>query len=216
MQQIPHTSVQTLHNSNQYTLLDTLHHNEIKDFVVQELAAHALWARIANMYQIGGLLAFMLAGFRAFMPFFVHKESTQLMYLLFAMAFSFSFLIVIHEFIHALAYKVIGAKNISFGMNLRKFVFYVQAHQQVLSYANMKVVALAPAVVVAAITVVGMLVFYNQPMFFAFAAVFGLHSLFCAGDMGMLCYFENRKEKEIVTYDDKTNNCSYFYEKKGN
>jgi hypothetical protein len=214
IQKVPNINIADLEDTEQYTLLDTLQHSDIKEFVVRELEPHALWARIANMYQIGGLLAFMLAGFRAFMPFFVQKESIFLMYFLFGTAFSFTVLIILHELIHAMAYKVIGAKNISYGIQLQKFLFYVQANKQVLNYNNMKIVALAPAVVVAVITIVGMAVFYQHPLFYSFAAVFGLHSLFCAGDMGILSYFANRNDKEIVTYDDKENDCSYFYLKK--
>lgn len=213
-QKVPNINIADLEDTEQYILLDTLQHSDIKEFVVRELEPHALWARIANMYQIGGLLAFMLAGFRAFMPFFAKNESTYLIYFLLGTAFSFTILIVLHELIHALGYKLIGASNLSYGIQLRKFLFYVQADKQVLNYNNMKIVALAPAVVVAVITILGMAIFYQHPLFYSFAAVFGLHSLFCAGDMGMLCYFENRKDKEIVTYDDKENDCSYFYFKK--
>ena len=213
IQKVPNIDIADLNDDEQYTLLDTLQHGNIKEFVVRELEPHALWARIANMYQIGGLLAFMLAGFRAFMPFFAQKESSALLYFMFGTAFSFTVLVVLHELIHALAYKAIGAHNISYGIQLRKFLFYVQANNQVLNYDNMKVVALAPAVVVAAVCVVGMIVFYQHSLFYSFAAVFGLHSLFCAGDMGMLSYFENRKDKCILTYDDKAKGCSYFFEK---
>ncbi len=214
IQKVPNIDIADLEDTEQYTLLNTLQHSDIKEFVVRELEPHALWARIANMYQIGGLLAFMLAGFRAFMPFFAQKESIFLTYFLYGTAFSFTVLIVLHELIHALAYKTIGAHNISYGVQLKKFLFHVQANQQVLNYNNMKIVALAPAVVVAVITIVGMAIFYQHPLFFSFAAVFGLHSLFCAGDMGILSYFENRKDKEILTYDDKKNDCSFFYLKK--
>jgi len=37
----------------------------------------------------------------------------------------------------------------------------------------------------------------------------------CAGDFGILSYFEFNKEKQVVTYDDVENNVSYFYGKSG-
>ena len=127
--------------------------------------------------------------------------------------FSFTVLIILHELLHAIAYLLVGAKKISFGMNLNKFMFYVQADKQVLNYKQFMFVALAPAVVVAVVSLTGAIFFYGQPLYYFFMVIFGLHGLFCGGDFGLLCFFENRKEDEIYTFDVKSEEKTYFYKK---
>lgn len=206
-------TVEELINDTNYTKIAEVKHSEMKSFLISEIEQQPLWARIANMYQIGGFLALIIGIFKAFLPFFMGKSIENLWWLGGGILFSFTFLIIIHEFIHALAYKYVGAKQLSYGMMLKKFMFYVQADKQVFDYGKFKIVALAPAVVVAILTIAGMGIFYNQHLFYFFLAIFGLHSIFCGGDFGLLCFFENRKNQDILTFDDKENGTTSFYGK---
>jgi hypothetical protein len=122
-------------------------------------------------------------------------------------------LIVIHELIHALAYKFVGATHLSFGMNLKQFVFYVQADKQILNYKQFRLVALAPALVVSSLSIIAMLVFYQHAVFYFFIPIFAFHSVFSGGDFGLLCFFSNRNDKDIVTFDIKAEGKTYFYAK---
>ncbi|MBN2766314.1 MAG: DUF3267 domain-containing protein [Paludibacteraceae bacterium] len=205
-------TVNELKSNPDYKLLDEVKHDEMKNFIVAEVEQQPPFARIANMYQIAGLLAFVIGGFRAFMPFFTNRETIYLWWLLAGLVFTFTVLIALHELIHAVAYRFVGAKNLSFGMSLRKFMFYVQADGQVLNFKQFQIVALAPAVLVSALSLVGMAVFYTHPAFYFFIPVFGLHSIFCGGDFGLLCYFQNRKDKEILTFDVKAESKTCFFE----
>ncbi len=200
-------------SSNEYEQIIALKHSEIKTFIVTEVEKQSIWARIANMYQITGLLAFVLGLFKAFMPFFTKRESIYLIWLVLGLVFTFTVLIIMHELIHALAYRYVGARNLSFGMNIRKFMFYVQADKQVLNYKQFKIVALAPVVTVAIVSILGMIIFYNHAAFYFFIPIFAFHSMFCGGDFGLLCIFANRADKEILTFDIKSEEKTYFYAK---
>lgn len=200
-------------SSNEYEQIIALKHSEIKTFIVTEVEKQSIWARIANMYQITGLLAFVLGLFKAFMPFFTKRESIYLIWLVLGLVFTFTVLIIMHELIHALAYRYVGARNLSFGMNIRKFMFYVQADKQVLNYKQFKIVALAPVVTVAIVSILGMIIFYNHAAFYFFIPLFAFHSMFCGGDFGLLCIFANRADKEILTFDIKSEEKTYFYAK---
>ena len=127
--------------------------------------------------------------------------------------FSFTVLIILHELLHAIAYLLVGARKLSIGMNLKKFMFYVQADKKVLNYKQFMFVALTPTVVVAVVSLVGAIFFYGQPLYYFFMVIFGLHGLFCGGDFGLLCFFENRKDDEIYTFDVKNEGKTYFYKK---
>jgi len=200
-------------SSNEYEQIIALKHSEIKNFIVTEVEKQSIWARIANMYQITGLLAFVLGLFKAFMPFFTKREGIYLFWLVLGLVFTFTLLIIMHELIHALAYRYVGARNLSFGMNIRKFMFYVQADKQVLNYKQFKIVALAPVVTVAIVSILGMIIFYNHAAFYFFIPIFAFHSVFCGGDFGLLCIFANRSDKEILTFDIKSEEKIYFYAK---
>jgi len=200
-------------SSNEYEQIIALKHSEIKNFIVNEVEKQSIWARIANMYQITGLLAFVLGLFKAFMPFFTKREGIYLFWLVLGLVFTFTVLIIMHELIHALAYRYVGARNLSFGMNIRKFMFYVQADKQVLNYKQFKIVALAPVVSVAIVSILGMIIFYNHAAFYFFIPIFAFHSMFCGGDFGLLCIFANRSDKEILTFDVKSEEKTYFYAK---
>ena len=204
-------TVNELISNPDYKLLDELRHDEMKNFILSEVEKQPPYARILNMYQIAGLLAFVIGGFRAFMPFFTNRETIYLWWLFAGIVFTFTVLILIHELIHAAAYRFVGARKLSFGMNLRKFIFYVLADGQVLNFKHFQIVALAPAVLVSVLSLLGMAVFYTHPAFYFFIPVFGLHSIFCGGDFGLLCYFQNRNDKKIMTFDVKSEAKTYFY-----
>ena len=197
-----------------YEKVDSFSHKNIKHVVMKEMGEGGSWASISNMYQVLGLLAIMISAFKVFVPFFKHRNFENMVAMAGGVLFSVTFLIAIHEIIHALAYKMVGAKKLSFGMRLRKFLFFVMADKQVLSYKQFKIVALAPALTIAALTIAGMALTYNHPMFYFFLSVFGIHSLFTGGDLGLLTYFENRKNDEILTFDVKEEGKTYFYRKK--
>lgn len=203
-------------NNPNYTQIASVKHEDIKSFMVSEVEQQPLIVKIANLYQITGILAFVLGGFKAFMPFFTHRETVYLAWLGLGILFSFSLLIIVHELIHAAAYRLVGVKNISFGMHIRKFMFYVQADKQLVNYHQFKIVALAPAVLVGALSILGMVVFYKQPAFNFFVPIFAFHSIFTGGDFGLLSFFQNRPDQEIVSYDLKSEGRTYFFAKQKN
>ncbi|MFV0471667.1 MAG: metalloprotease family protein [Paludibacteraceae bacterium] len=196
-----------------YEKLDSFSHENIKHVVMKEMGERGRWASISNMYQLAGLMAIMIGGVKAFIPFLKYGIWGNLVGFAIGILFSATFLIAFHEIIHALAYKILGAKKLSIGVKLRKFIFFVMADKQVLDYRQFKKVALAPAIIIALITIAGMILTYNQAMFYFFLSVFGVHSLFCGGDFGLLSYFENRKDREILTFDVKEEGKTYFYKK---
>jgi len=201
-------------NNPNYEKIAELHLDEIKPFVMCELADNKRFARIAIVYQLLGLLTFMFGFGKAFGAILASREYVFLVYLVAGAVFLFTFGILLHELLHALAYKYVGAKKVSFGVKLKKFLFYVQADDQVFNYKQLKTVALTPMLVIGVLSLIGIAFFYNQPLFYFFLSIFALHSFCCAGDLGMLCFFQNRPNEEIVTFDRKSEGKTYFYRKR--
>lgn len=206
-------TIEELKNSPDFELIETLAHSDIKPFIARELKGNQGFGLIAKMYQGISLLLFGFALIKAFAFYMKNKDTIMLEYLGWGTLFSFTAIIVIHELLHFFGYLAVGAKRISFGMKLKKFIFYVQADQQVFSYKRFAVVALVPAVVVAVCSIAGAIIWFEQPLYYFFISIFCFHSLFCAGDLGMLCYFENRPEDEIYTFDVKAEGKTYYYKR---
>lgn len=200
-------------NNPAFEQIEVIEHSNLKHFIRRELTGNQGWGLIAKMYQGMGLLLLGFALIKAFAPFMRHRETEMLEWMGWGLLFCFTALIVIHELLHFFAYLAVGARKLSFGMNLKKFIFYVQADKQVLNYTRFKVVALAPVVVVAIASIAGAILYFEQPLYYFFLTVLALHSLFCVGDLGMLCFFENRKEDEIYTFDVKEEGKTYYYRK---
>ena len=200
-------------NNPDYEKIEELSHDDIRPFLRREIAGNQGWGLIAKMYQGIGLLLVGFALIKAFAPYMTRRDTASLEGLGMGVLFSFTVLIVLHELLHAIAYLLVGAKKLSFGMNLKKFLFYVQADRQVLNYKRFMIVALAPAVVVATVSLAGAIYFYGQPLYYFFMVLFGLHGLFCGGDFGLLCFFENQKDDEIYTFDVKKEGKTYFYKR---
>jgi len=205
--------LETLINNKNFEKIEEISHNDLKPFLRREITGNQGWGLMAKIYQGIGFLLVGFALIKAFAPYMTRRDTASLEGFGMGIVFSFTALIVLHELLHAIAYLLVGARKLSVGMNLKKFMFYVQADEKVLSYKQFMFVALAPAVVVAIVSLVGAIIYYGQPLYYFFLVLFGLHGLFCGGDFGLLCFFENRKEDEIYTFDVKSEGKMYFFKK---
>lgn len=201
-------------NNPAFEQIEVIEHSNLKPFLRREIIGNQGWGLIAKMYQAMGLLLVGFALVKAFAPYLRTRQTISLEWMGWGVMFCITALIVIHELLHAIAYLIVGARKLSFGMNLKKFMFYVQADKQVLNYKQFMLVALAPAVVVGVVSLTGAIFYYGQPFYYFFLVIFGLHGLFCGGDFGLLCFFENRKDDEIYTFDVKKEGKTYFYKRK--
>jgi hypothetical protein len=111
-----------------------------------------------------------------------------------------------------LAYKLVGAKNTSYDVNLKKFYFLAIADKFVTSELEFKIVALAPFLTITMALLAFSFLSGDLWKVSIFTALM-THSIGCSGDFALLSYFEFYKEKKVVTYDDKENNVSFFYGK---
>ena len=161
---------------------------------------------------INGLLLALIAGFLGFN----FANDTGLIgsalspfFLGFAVAF---LLLPLHEFIHGLAYKWVGAENTSYDVDWKHLVFMALAHQFVADKKDFTIVALAPFITISSFLMILILILPPYWGYLFFGTLF-THSLFCSGDFGMLSFFESHPDKEIVTYDDIETKTSHFYAK---
>ena len=123
----------------------------------------------------------------------------------------FTVLVIVHESLHGLAYKLVGAPKISFGANWRMFYFYAMADSFVTNRKSFVFIALLPFLVIS-ILVLSVLPFAAVHWKWLWLGVLFVHTTACAGDFAMLGFYEQyRHAGELLTYDDVSEKRSYFY-----
>ena len=207
---MPNPSIEELRDPEKYELIAQLNHSQIKEFVINQLMQNGKIIKFYMIYQILMIMVGMFFFTRSIVLAF-QSSPTQLYYSLAALIFCFSVLVIIHELLHGVALKLTGAKHVTFGGYLKKFIFYAEADQFVINRRQFAFISLTPLFVVKLITIIGIIFFFSQPVFYFLIFVMSAHSLFCAGDIGLLSVFYKIKNIEIFTFDVKAEKTSYFY-----
>lgn len=192
-----------------YRLLDRLEHDQLAPFIqlylYKKRTSSAYLYYAANLFGLALIIGLFLAGNQS--EQFAFGEAFSRLALGFALAF---ILVPLHEYIHVLAYRSQGARNTSYAMDLKKFIFLAVADRFVAGRKEFRVVALAPFTVISVILLAAMP--FAGPLWqFTLAGMLFTHTAFCAGDFGLLGYFQFHRDKEVVTYDDAEEKVSYFF-----
>jgi len=209
---MPNPTIEELRNPEKYELIAQFNHSQIKEFVINQLTQNGKIIKVYMIYQIVMIMIGMFFFTRSIVLAF-QGSPVQLYFSLAALVFCFSVLIIIHELLHGIALKLTGADKVSFGGYLKKFIFYAEADQFVINRKQFAFIALTPLFTVKLVTLVGMVFLFNQPFFYFLIFVMSAHSLFCAGDIGLLSIFFKHRNSEIYTFDVKEKKTSYFYRK---
>ncbi|MGG9963141.1 DUF3267 domain-containing protein [Ferruginibacter sp. SUN106] len=196
--------------ANNYTLLASLEHHNIIPFVRTYIKKKT---RFATIYYISNIIPLLLLFFFSYKyyntPGFTIINCIN--HFCYGLAIAIA-LVPLHEYIHVLAYKSQGAKQTSYDSNIKKFYFMAIADQFVANRKEFQIVALAPFVCISSVLIV--LLFFAAPSWnYTIIGILFTHTACCSGDFTLLSFFDFHKDKTVVTYDDKKNKISYFFEK---
>jgi len=205
-----HYTPDDLKGNSDFELLREIDHRQIKAFIMEQVQEPTRIMRIYSIYQIAMLLLFAVLFGRSVVPAY-NGNWTSLFCLGAALLFSASVLVVLHELIHAVAYWQNGIRKLKAGAIWRKFIFYVAADQQVVDSRVFRRVALAPFIWVNVLTIVPGVLFWHHPAAYFFFSLMCIHSLFCAGDIAMLSFYERHSGKKIYNFDDLSQGKTFFY-----
>jgi len=123
-----------------------------------------------------------------------------------------SFLVIPpHELLHGMAYKILGARKIRFGMDLKQFIFYVTADRFTISRRELAFLALTPFVSINAV-ILSVTAFWATPHLLFSASLLLFHNIMCIGDFAMISYAYNQ-HGELYTYDDTARKMTLFFER---
>lgn len=206
-------TIYDLQNQEKYELIAELHHRQIKDFVLERLSEGGKMVYGFMIYQAAMILIGIFFFTRSIVLAF--RVSPETFYYSFAaLIFCFTILIPVHELLHGIALKLTGAKKINFGGYLKKFIFYAEADRHVLNKKQFAFIALTPLFAVKIITLTAAILCFSYPVFYFIIFVMSAHSLFCAGDIGLLSIFFKYGNSEIFTFDVKAEKTSYYFKEK--
>lgn len=204
-----------LTNNPDFELIFKLEHNNAKHILKEHLRHKSKIAKRYLWYQLGMAILLTSLITCGFILWYV-KSTVALFFIIGAFCFSFTLLLIFHEMLHGLAFLILGFNKISFRCDIRKFVFYAQADQQVLSLHEFYICALFPLMTIKVITVVSILITIVQhsPWIWFWMIVMALHSFYCDFDIGLVSIFHNNTKKEIFRFDSKAEKSSFYYRRK--
>ncbi|HEY3390542.1 MAG TPA: DUF3267 domain-containing protein [Prolixibacteraceae bacterium] len=203
-----------LNENPEYELIIKLEHSNAKQFVKEQLRLKSKLTKRYLWYQFSMatlLTALICSGFILWYA----KSAVPMLFIIGAILFSFTVLVLIHEMLHVLALLFLGFNKISLGGDIRRFVFYALADEQVLSRREFYILALFPLLIIKAVTVAAILftIITHSPWLWFWIITMAIHSFFCAGDIGLISFFDHNPDKEVFTYDSKIEKSTYFFQK---
>lgn len=208
MKQRPKPDVETLKTSPAYRLVLELGYQEIVPFVMTQIRKRGLFPFLyafINLATFLLIILFTVNGLRGQ----TLSWTSLLLQSLTGIAAGSILIIPVHELLHGLAYRLIGARKIIFGWDPGQLIFYVTANRYPVSGMQVHLLTLTPFIIINLSTV--LLTALAFPGGFLFSAVFLIsHNTMCIGDFA-ISGFVSRTEGKVYTYDEPELKKSYFY-----
>ncbi len=199
-------------NDPEYELLEELAYDDILMFASQYLRRPNPVTRfyffvlsVTGLYLLGMLIVILFRSDIAAWP--------VIKYTLYGFLLSFTLIIPVHEGIHGIMYKILGARKIKFGFSLNQLAFYAVADAFVINRKEFTYLALSPFVSISVISLLGMFLVPGL-YYWTFLSLLFFHATMCAGDFALLSYYREHPDYEILTFDETLHKKSYFYGRK--
>ncbi len=192
-----------------YELVESVSFAEIQQKIGTWLSLKTFPAR---MFKFVNLL--MLTAMGALAGYLIARGEFRLVYIFqfFLGAVGVMLLIPLHEWIHGLAYRISGAKNVIYKAYWNQLVFFAIADGFPAGYKTFRFCAYAPFVMVTPLILAGILLLPALWTAFLIGMLI-MHTLSCAGDFGLVSYMNELRESkgDILTMDDAATETTWFY-----
>ena len=188
--------------SGSATLLESIRHEQLIPFVQEYFFRRTSWVtRLHHTLSIAALVALIgvgIAGFRAGQFFLQFGLGLAVMIVI---------VLPLHEALHAVAYRLCGARDIRWAFSWRMLAAYVVADRFVADRRMFFFVALAPFVVITPAALA--LATVDSTRAILWLTVLLWHTAGVSGDWALLNYYWMQRGREIYTFDE--DGTSYFY-----
>ncbi|MCY7352286.1 MAG: DUF3267 domain-containing protein [Cytophagaceae bacterium] len=206
-------SVESLHESGQYQLLESIRLDEMGQFISKQFApASSATVPIGRKILVLGSLGIAGAVVGYLFGTALIKEANAGWQALAAVPFSLLILLPLHEAIHAIVFRLLGAQKVGFGWEPKGLMVYAYAQKFVLTLRENTRIALMPFLVLTPALLLGIALVPEYRVLLALSLV--LHTFACMGDFALVRYARRNKARAIYLYDDvEGEKRSYFFEK---
>jgi Putative zincin peptidase len=188
-----------------YQLLGEMTHATLAEFVIEYFLRRGSW--LIWLHHAMSLMALAAAITAAAMQ----GRGVGRAFLDFGLSLVALFVVILplHEALHAVAYRLVGARDIRWDYSMRMLAVWVIAHRFVVSTGPFLFVALAPFVVINMLLVAAAVAFPQYAVLLLFVLLVHLHG--CAGDWSLLNFVWLHRRHGFWTYDDAVTGRSYFF-----
>lgn len=215
-------SITELHHSGKYALVESFSVKDKANFWAKEIGlptlenSHSLkkqvqkptfWLLIFVSIALGGAIGYMIntsVEELAMIPYASYFKQ-----IIFAIFFFLFCIIPLHESIHLLTYRALGADNVGFYRQLSKGIFEAYAHRFVITLKEHALVSMMPFVFITSILVIGLVTLHEVQVFVSFTLLF--HTLLCWKDFIVLRHYLRRRHQTFFLYDDYQQHRSYLF-----
>lgn len=215
-------TVEQLHQSEQYVLIESFSIDEMNQFVARELGMATQsrqplnkrgwrdWLRLFVIMILGAGVGYLASSM--LLNLASGNEISAALAQAGAGFLAFFLILPIHEFIHGLAFRYIGSPRVSYGWSLKSLMVYAYSQLFPTTMREVAFVAVMPFLV---ITVAGLLALVIWPAYTVLCITLLLiHTVGCLGDFALIRYYLKNRQRIIYTYDDvEGERRSYFFEK---
>jgi len=196
-----------LRELEKYKKLEDLDHNEMVPFILNNLKNHNpinAAFKHGTMILIAVVLFTWIGRWDA-SAFFIGLGA--------GVIFTFTIGVLIHELLHLLVYKILGAKKTRLKMLWSQGAVAAVADQFVVSEKEFYWLAFTPFVVLTTAGLVALFLTYGW-VFYAASFFLVIHTTACIGDFSLAGYMYENRGRSIYTFDDIENDRSFFFEKR--
>jgi hypothetical protein len=199
-----------LENNSRYKKILEISHDELIVFVSDHIKPDNLPMRLFYLFNLP-VVAYIF--FKLYIIIFVFPLNWFYLLSVILVSFILFAIIVIplHELLHSLAFKILGAKKVSIHAQWSRMLFYAIADKFVMNSREFIFLALTPFVIINMTLVFGILCLHGELKVMAVIFLF-FHLTGCIGDFALLGYLYKNRHQNILNYDDKELEKSYFYE----
>ena len=199
-----------LENNSRYKKILDISHEELIIFVSEHIRPDNL---PMQLFYLSNLPVLGYIFYKLYVILFVNPLNWLYLISVILLSFFLFAIVVIplHEFLHAVAFKILGAKKVSIHAQWSRMLFYAIADKFVMNSKEFIFLALTPFVVINLGLIYSMCYLHGELKVMATVFLF-FHLTGCIGDFALLGYLYKNRHKTILNYDDKELEKSYFYQ----
>jgi hypothetical protein len=200
-----------LENTDRFRLVRAFEIDKTMEFIVEVLGFKSKNSRPSKKAKIFMMLFGALIG--GIISFIGMKTIGEGFYFKPIWGFFGFFVLVLplHEWIHGLTFKAMGAKDVGYGFSFKSGMVYAYAQDFVVNMKELAIVAIMPFTLLTPL----LIGFYIFLPFFRIETglILFMHTLGCLGDFALFRYATLKNNQKQFTYDDiRYKGMTYYYE----